>query len=97
LYARIITFRVRDGNLDQVLSIIKEVVIPAAYRQEGFSAYILMSDREGDKVTTTSLWETEADMFFSEESEYFQEQISRVVALLAGPPQIERYRVEALS
>lgn len=97
MHARALTLRVREGNLDRVLYILKDVVIPAAERQEGFAAFIVMSDQEANRVVGTSLWETEADMLASERAEYFQEQISRVISLLRGPPQIEHYQVVALS
>jgi quinol monooxygenase YgiN len=95
--ARITTLRARDGQLDRVLRLITEVAMPAAERQEGFAALIVMSNRGANKILTTSLWETEADMLASEDGEYLQEQISRFVVLLAGPPEIEHFRVDAMS
>ena len=97
IHARVVTFRVRDGNLDEVLRITREVVIPAAERQDGFVAFFVMSDQEASRVVSITMWETEAEMLASERGEFLQEQFSRVIALLRGPPLIERYRVDLLS
>ncbi len=97
MHARLVTFRVREGNLDQVIRIIRHAIIPAASRQPGFNGLVLISNPETSKAMTTTYWESEADMLASEDAEYFQEQISRVIALLRGPPQIEHYRVDAIS
>ena len=65
--------------------------------QEGFNGFVVKSDRGANKFFSTSLWSTEADMFAGESGEYFQDQISRVVTLLAGPPLHEHYRVDIVS
>lgn len=97
MHARVTTLRVREGQTEQVLRLIADVAMPAAERQEGFGAIIVMSNREANKILTTSLWDSEVSMLATERGEFLQEQISRFVVLLAGPPEIEHYRVEALS
>ena len=97
MHARIVTLQVREGKLDRVVQILQQIVLPAASRQPGFAGLVVMSDREAYKGLSTSLWHSEADMLASEQAEYFQEQISRLITLLSGPPIIEQYEVEALS
>jgi quinol monooxygenase YgiN len=94
--ARVTTMHVRDSQLDRVLRLITDIAMPAAERQEGFAAFILLSNEEAGKVTTTSLWRTEADMLASERAEYFQDQIRRLTTFLPSPPDIEHYRIAAM-
>jgi heme-degrading monooxygenase HmoA len=97
LHARVVTLRVREGKIDEVLRIIREISVPVGERQEGFNGFVVKSDWGANKILITSLWNTEADMLAGESGEYFQDQISRVVILLAGPPLIEHYRVDIVS
>lgn len=97
MHARISTLRPREGELEQVVRICREVVIPAAERQEGFLGSMLTSSSEAGKVLSISLWDTEADMLATESGEYLQEQVARLITLLAGPPTIEHHRVDVLS
>jgi heme-degrading monooxygenase HmoA len=80
-----------------VVRILRLIVLPAAEGQPGFAGLVVMSDREAYKVLSTSLWYSEAEMLASEEAEYFQEQISRLITLLSGPPIIEHCEVDAVS
>lgn len=97
MHARVITHRVREGNLDRVIQIVTYSIAPGARRQPGFVAFVLMSDRKAGTVVSTSYWDTEADMLASEKAEYLQEQISRLIMLLRGPPVIEHYEVHLMS
>jgi len=97
MHARVITHRVREGNLDRVIQVISESIEPAARRQPGFVAFVLMSDRNAGHVVSTSYWDTDTDMLASENAEYLQEQISRLIIYLSGPPVIEHYGVDLMS
>ena len=97
MHARVITHRVREGNLDHVVRVIRERIEPAARRQPGFVGFVLMSDREASTVVSTSYWETETDMLSSEDAYYLQDQISRLIMFLRGPPAIEHYSVDLMS
>jgi quinol monooxygenase YgiN len=97
MHARVITHRAREGNLDRVIQIIRENIAPAARRQPGFFAFVVMSDPDTGIVVSTSYWNTEADMLASENAEYLQEQIGRLITLLRGPPAIKRYGVDLMS
>lgn len=83
--------------MDRVIRICQEVVIPAAERQEGFVGAMLTSSSEANKALGITLWDTEADKLASESGEYLQEQVARLITLLAGPPAIEHHRVDVLS
>jgi len=97
MYARVMTLHVREGQLDRVVRTLQQIVVPAANRQRGFAGMLVMSDREAHKVVSSSLWHSETDMLASEEAEYFQDQISRLVTMISGPPAIDRYEVNVMS
>ena len=83
--ARVVTLRVREGKLDEVVRVIREGVVPDVATQPGFLYFVLTSDRETGKAVGTSYWDTEAQMLAGESSGYFQKQVGRVIALLAAP------------
>jgi heme-degrading monooxygenase HmoA len=97
MHARVITHRVREGNLDRVIQVISQRIAPAASRQPGYVGFVLMSDRKAGTVVSTSYWETEADMLTSGDAYYLQDQISRLIMFLRGPPVIEHYEVDMMS
>lgn len=94
--ARVTTIHVRDSQLDWVLRLITDIAMPGAERQEGFAAFFMLSNDDAGKVTTTSMWRTEADMLASERAEYFQDQIRSLTDFLLRPPHIEHYRIAAM-
>ncbi|HJQ29276.1 MAG TPA: antibiotic biosynthesis monooxygenase [Rubrobacter sp.] len=97
MHARVITHRVREGNLDRVIRVIRQRIAPAARRQPGFAGFVLMSNRKARYVVSTSYWETEGDMLASETAEYLQEQISYLIIYLSGLPDIKHYEVDFMS
>jgi quinol monooxygenase YgiN len=74
----------------------RDTVFPASQRKPGFYGFLLMSDRQTSKVIGITLWESEAAMLASEEEEYLQEQVSRVIPGLRRPPEFENYEIEVL-
>ena len=97
MHARVITLRAREGCFDQVMRVFRESIVPAAHRQPGFLGIVLLGDRKTGRVVSNSYWNTESDMLTSEKAEYLQEQISRLISVLSGPPLIEHYEVEVIS
>ena len=98
MHARMITFRPREGRFDEVTRVLKERVLGEAQRRPGFLGFVVMCDRAGNKIVSNTYWDTEAGMLSGDQrSEYLQEQYSRVVTLLRGPPVVEHFEVEMLS
>lgn len=97
MHARVMTYPIRGDNFDRVIQVVQQRILPAARRQPGFGALVLMSNREEGKIVTNTYWNTEADMHASEEAGYLQEQISWLISLLQGPPTIEHYEVDVIS
>jgi heme-degrading monooxygenase HmoA len=84
------------NDFDHVLQVLRDTVFPAAQRKPGFLGMLLMSDRQATKVIGITMWESEADMLASEEGEYLQEQVSRLITHLRRPPEFERCAIEVL-
>jgi heme-degrading monooxygenase HmoA len=91
--ARIITAQIHPGKMDELISIYRESIVPAAKEQKGFKDAILLTDHNTNKVISITLWEREADMKAGETSSYVKEQIAKAVPTFAGPPTTEHYEV----
>jgi hypothetical protein len=96
MHARMGTLYTYPKDFAHVLQVMRDTVFPAARRKPGFSGMLLMSDREASKVIGITLWESEAHMLATEDEEYLQEQISRVMPSLRRLPEFEHYEIEVL-
>ena len=97
MYIRITTLRVAPENIPRLETLLRQSVLPAAQRQEGFQAMIASSNPDDRKVVAITLWDSEEHMRRSRESEYFHEQLSKVVSLLSGPPETDHMRIALMS
>ncbi|MDP9480436.1 MAG: antibiotic biosynthesis monooxygenase [Actinomycetota bacterium] len=97
MYVRITTLRVSPENIPRVETLTRQSFLPAAQREEGFQAMIVSSSPEDRKMVVITLWESEEHMRRSRESESFQEQLSRIITLLSGPPETIHMRVALMS
>lgn len=97
MYIRITTLRVSPENIPRVETLTRQSLLPAAQREKGFQAMIVSSSPEDRKMVVITLWESEEHMRRSRESESFQEQLSRIIALLSGPPETDHMRILLMS
>ena len=97
MYIRITTLRVIPENIPRVETELRQSMLPAAQREEGFQAMIVSSNLDDRKVVVITLWESEEHMRRSRESEHFLEQLSKVRALLSGPPETDHMRITLMS
>lgn len=94
MYARATLAQLQPGIVNDLLQFLRENVIPAAQRQQGFKGLLLLTDETTNKGIAIALWETEADMVASEASGgYYQVQITRGARFFAAPPVRETYQV----
>jgi hypothetical protein len=56
----------------------------ATQEQKGFKGALFLVNRDTNKFTSVTLWETEADMAVEEASGYLQEQVTKAAATLAA-------------
>jgi hypothetical protein len=93
MYARVTHYLILPGKLEEFIRLIQEESIAPAKQQAGFrDSYILTHRRLGVCVVIT-LWETEADLLASEKGSILQEQLIKVVSVLATLPNRELYEV----
>ena len=64
-----------------------------AKSQKGWRGAYLLTDRKTGKAISISLWDSEDDAIGSEQSGYYQEQLSKFKDLFAAPPVREGYEV----
>jgi len=90
MYARVTTTQFSPYRLDEAISIIRDHTVPAAQKQTGFKGYLLLIDRSTGKGITITLWEGEEDrQITGPESNYYRDEIGKVVPLLTDAPLVE--------
>jgi quinol monooxygenase YgiN len=67
MYARSTTMRISPGAVDDLVSVVREEILPMVTQQEGCVGLSLLVDRDGGRCITTSAWETAEAMQTSAE------------------------------
>ena len=93
MYSQLVRFQVQPGKVEEVIATFRDSVLPAARQQKGFKDAYLLVDRSTNKGVGLSLWESEADLAALMESGFYQEQVAKLAAAFAGPPEREVYEV----
>lgn len=95
MHARMVITHASPEQLDHLIAVFRESIIPAAQQQKGFVGIKLFVDRATGKGVVVSRWQTEEDMKAGEASGYYQEQIARVTPFLTAPPVREAFELAA--
>jgi hypothetical protein len=69
MYARIRSYRINDGQVDERLKHARETSVDAYRNQKGFQGVVILVDPSEHKNVTVGFWDTEADMFASEQAD----------------------------
>jgi heme-degrading monooxygenase HmoA len=93
MFARITTLQVRIEDIEEVIRIFNESVVPAAQSQNGFKRILFLLDRETGKGHSIALWERQEDAIANEKSLYYQEQLTKFLAFYKKPPVKEGFEV----
>ena len=93
MHVRIMTAQIRPGKIDETIQLYRDLVGPTVGRQPGFKGTLLLIDRSTCKSILITLWETEADLWASERSGFYQQQIAQIAEFLASTPAREVYEV----
>jgi heme-degrading monooxygenase HmoA len=94
MYARVTLAQLQPGKVDELLQFLRDNVVPAAQRQQGFKGLLLLTDETTNKGIALGLWETEADLLASEGSSgYYTVQLASGAHFFAAPPVRETYQV----
>ena len=91
MHARVTTFQVKPGKLDELVRITHESIAPVVKQQKGLQRAIMLKDQATGRVLAISLWDTEADMMGSEASGNYQQTLNTVVHILDGEPVRETF------
>lgn len=57
-----------DEEIEQLLKVVRETVIPAAKQMDGYSGVLTLGDRSSGKTVSLTFWESEDAMKASEEA-----------------------------
>ena len=89
MYARLLHIRWKPTtDLETVTNIYRESILPAAREQKGFvAATLIHSEDDPEASLSISIWESKEDALTGEASGYLQEQVNKVTAYLAAPPE----------
>ncbi len=93
MHARMVTTSMPSGKGDEEARIYREMV-DGARDVEGFLGALLLTDGEGGKSVSITLWESEQAMLHTEESGWWQAQIDKFKHVMEGAPQREHFKVE---
>ena len=93
MYARVTTFQVQPGKIDEANRIATESIIPAIKQQAGFKSFFTLQDRGTGKAVLITIFETEAAMKAGVSSGFVQQQTAKIAPLLAGTPTVEFFEV----
>ena len=93
MHARIVITQVQPGKLDEVITVFRDSILPAAKQQKGFAGIRLFVDRAANKGIVVSRWQSEAELLAGEASGYYQEQLAKVMPFLVAPPTREVFEI----
>ncbi|MGD9346990.1 MAG: hypothetical protein PVH84_14065 [Candidatus Aminicenantes bacterium] len=93
MFARVTTLHVRTDEIDEVIKIFNESVVPAAKSQQGFKRILVFLDRETGKAHSIALWESKEDAVANEKNLYYQEQLMKFLPFYKAPPVKEGFEV----
>lgn len=94
MFARVTLFEIDTLriSLDSALERFKELVVPAARKQEGYEGLYVLRTPEG-KGLIMSLWASEEAVMAGMASGYYDEQIAKFVAFFRAPSGRDHYEV----
>ena len=93
MHARVMTFQVRPGMIDQMIGLVRDSLVPVAASQPGFRGGLALTDRERERIIAVTLWDSEADVVAGETNGYLQGQLGTLADLIETAPVRERYEV----
>lgn len=79
--------------MDDAGRIVREVIVPALQRQDGFRGQLLLTQHATEKAISLNLWEKEEDLDAFEHSDLYLELMGRLADVLAGALTGERCEV----
>ena len=92
MHARVTKFEGSPDHLDAAIKLVKETIVPAAKKLQGFKGGYWLVDRASGKGFSVTLFETEAALHATEDdAAQLRSRASSIVKITA----VERYEVVA--
>jgi quinol monooxygenase YgiN len=97
VYARVVTNQIQPGKMDEWVALVRDSIVPSLGQLDGFRGFVVLTSPDTGKSIGYSMWETAADLEASETSGNYREQIAKLGAVLALPPNRETYELTVLA
>jgi heme-degrading monooxygenase HmoA len=94
MYARSTTVRVDARNVDDLVTVVRDEVMPMVTQLDGCVGLSLLVDHDTGRCITTSAWETEEAMHASAES--VRESRERTAERFGATPEVQEYEIAVL-
>ncbi len=91
MYARLNVMETPSDRIEEGARVLREQVLPAVQRIDGFKGLIGLVDRESGKTLGITLWEDQTKMLASEEEA--SRIRSEAAEAMGAKPVVERYEV----
>lgn len=91
MFSQVLKVNIQPGKMDEAIAIFKGSVAPAIHGWSGLQSGRMLVDRAGNKIMAVSFWDSEADEASLQSSDAYKEQVAKLAALFAGPPEVEVY------
>ena len=91
MYSQVLRVNIQPGKMVEGITIFKDSVAPAIHGWRGLQMGRLLVNRAGNKIMAVSFWDSQADEAGLQSSGAYQEQVAKLAALFAGPPEVEVY------
>ncbi len=91
MYSPVLRVTIQPGKMDEAIAIFKDSVLPVIHGSSGLQVGRMLIDRAGNKIMAVSFWDSQADEAGLQSSGAYQEQVAKLAALFAGPPEVEVY------
>ena len=94
MYARSTTMRISPASVDDLVSVVREEILPMVTQQDGSIGLSLVVDRGSGRCITTSAWESDGSMHTS--SERVRESRERVALRFGTVAEVQEWEIAVL-
>ena len=89
MHARVTTWTLKPGNIEEAIDVTQNLINGGAKDQEGFKGVLLLTNISENKVISITIWETEEAASSGEKGSVYDSQLDRVKRIINGPPSLE--------
>jgi heme-degrading monooxygenase HmoA len=93
MFVRLTIAPIKSGKMNDLTTIYKDSIVPAAKAQEGYRGAYLLTNRETNKAVSVTVWNSEKNAIANEQSGYYKEQVAKAIPCFSGAPVREGYEI----